>query len=159
MDKLKELPDSSPDIESDNIIKRYQRRPKQLEKLCLANFVAWCNCVKDEHADWSGDGSSVKGLDDFLPETSFDDNTDDDPISIYVTECQREPHEYKLKGGIKLVKRKKSRIIRSVRYNKDRDPENHFREQLMLYTPWRNETTDLRKECQTYTDDLNRLRI
>ena len=111
LDKLKELPDSSPDIESDNIIKRYQRRPKQLEKLCLANFVAWYNCVKDEHANRSENGSSVTGLDDFLPETSFDDNTDDDPININVTECQCEPHEYKLKGGIKLVKRKKPKII------------------------------------------------
>ena len=72
--------------------------------MCLANFVAWFNCVKDEHGDWSGDGSSVTCLDDFLPETSFDDNTDDDPISVNVTECQCEPHEYKLKGGIKLVK-------------------------------------------------------
>ena len=44
MDKIKELPDQSLDIESDNVIKRYQRRPKQLEKLCLAGFVAWFNC-------------------------------------------------------------------------------------------------------------------
>ena len=41
LDKLKELPDNSPDIESDNIIRRYQRRPKTLGKLCLADFVAW----------------------------------------------------------------------------------------------------------------------
>ncbi|CAB3991404.1 Hypothetical predicted protein [Paramuricea clavata] len=33
MDKIKELPDHSVDIESDNIIKRYQRRPKKLENL------------------------------------------------------------------------------------------------------------------------------
>jgi len=46
MDRLQELPDSSEDIESDNLIKRYQRRPKQLEELCLADFVAWYNCVK-----------------------------------------------------------------------------------------------------------------
>lgn len=158
LDKLKELPDSSPDIESYNIIKRYQRRPKQLENLCLANFVAWYNCVKDEHADSSRNRSSVTGLDDFLPETSFDDNTDDDPISINVTECQCEPHEYKLKGGMKLVKRKKPKIIRSVRYNKDKDPENHFREQLMLYTPWRNETTDLIKQCQTYQERFEQVK-
>ena len=43
LDKLKELPDNSADIESNNIIKCYQRRPKQLEKLCLADFVAWFN--------------------------------------------------------------------------------------------------------------------
>ena len=51
LDKLKELPDNSTDVESDNIIKRYQRRPKQLEKLCLADFVAMFNCVKDEQGD------------------------------------------------------------------------------------------------------------
>ena len=47
MDKIKELPDNSCDIESDNIIKRYQRRPKQLENLCLADFVAWYNCKSE----------------------------------------------------------------------------------------------------------------
>ncbi len=47
MDKIKELPDNSCDIESDNIIKRYQQRPKQLENLCLADFVAWCNCKSE----------------------------------------------------------------------------------------------------------------
>ena len=43
LDKLKELPDNSADIESNNVIKCYQRKPKQLEKLCLADFVAWFN--------------------------------------------------------------------------------------------------------------------
>ena len=40
MDKIRELPDKSFDIESDNVIKRYQRRHKKLENLCLADFVA-----------------------------------------------------------------------------------------------------------------------
>ena len=40
MDKIKELPDNSIDIESDKVIKRYQRRPKQMENVCLADFVA-----------------------------------------------------------------------------------------------------------------------
>ena len=44
MDKCRELPDNSIDIESDNVIKRYQQRPKKLENLCLADFVAWYNC-------------------------------------------------------------------------------------------------------------------
>ena len=36
------------------------------------------------------------------------------------------------KGQImELVNRKKPKIIRSVRYNKDKDPEKHFGEQLM----------------------------
>ena len=48
-DALNELPDDSPDIESDNAIKRYQRRPRALEKLCLADFVAWYDCIKDKN--------------------------------------------------------------------------------------------------------------
>ena len=47
MDEIKELPNNSCDIESDNIIKRYQRRPKQLENVCLADFVAWYNCKSE----------------------------------------------------------------------------------------------------------------
>ena len=50
---------------------------------------------------------------------------------------------------MKLVKRRKPKIIRSVRYHKDKDPENHYREQLMLYALWRKESTDLIKDCQT----------
>ena len=43
MDKIKERPDNLGDIESDDIIKRYQQRPKQLENVRLADFVAWYN--------------------------------------------------------------------------------------------------------------------
>ena len=38
---IEELSDSSEDTESDNLIKRYKRRPKKLEELCLADFAAW----------------------------------------------------------------------------------------------------------------------
>lgn len=37
---LKELPKASTSVESDSTIKRYQRRPKSMSKLCLADFVA-----------------------------------------------------------------------------------------------------------------------
>jgi hypothetical protein len=39
------LPDNFENIESDNLIKRYQRRPNQLEHVCLAEFAAGYNCV------------------------------------------------------------------------------------------------------------------
>ena len=55
---------------------------------------------------------------------------------------------------MKLVRRKKPKIIRSVRYHKDKDLENHYREQLMLYTPWQNESTDVINNCQTYQERL-----
>ena len=40
------MPDKSTDIESD-VIKRYQRRLQHLDNVCLADFAAWFNCVKD----------------------------------------------------------------------------------------------------------------
>lgn len=30
-----------------------------------------------------------------------------------------------------------------MRFHKDKDPENYYREQLVLYYPWRNECKDL----------------
>ena len=45
-------------------------------------------------------------------------------------------------------------IIRSVRFNKNKDPENYCREQIMLYSVWRNETTDLLKDSDNYQDQF-----
>ena len=144
MDRIKELPDNSIDIESDNVIKRYQRRPKKLENVCLADFLAWYNC-KIESNEQRHLKASSSSADDYLP----DDNLDDDVSHLQQT-CEKD--EYEMKGGIMLVKRKKPRIIRSVRFNKNKDPENYCREQIMLYTAWRNETTDLLKDFQTHQD-------
>ena len=152
MDKIKELPDHSVDTESDNIIKRYQRRPKKLENLCLADFVAWFNCKSD-----SNQKSKLKSnsplIDDYLTESNFDDNVDDDLSDKEQKILENDDNdEYEMKGGMTLVKRQKPRIIRSVRFNKTKDPENYCREQIMLYTAWRNENTDLLKDFETYQD-------
>ena len=123
LDKIKELPNNSTDIESDNIIKRYQRRSHNLDHLCLADFVAWFNCVKDKHSD--NNTSNCKTSDtsgDFLLETDLNDNVDDDPPDE--NSGINDTTEYKLKGGMKLVKRKRAKIIRSIRCNKEKDPEN-----------------------------------
>ena len=47
-------------------------------------------------------------------------------------------------------RRKKERIIRYVNYSKKKDPENHYRERLML--PWRNEETDVKGDCDSYQE-------
>lgn len=59
---------------------------------------------------------------------------------------------------MKLVRRKKPKIIQSVRYHKDKDLENHYREQVMLYTPWRNESTDVINNCQTYQEQFEQIK-
>ena len=91
---------------------------------------------------------NASALNDCLPENDFDDNVDDDLTGDETEICK----ECELKGGLKLVKRHKPKIIRSVRFNKNKDPENYSREQLMLYTSWRNENKDLIQNCKTYQE-------
>ena len=74
IEKLRDLPDSSDNVESDNLIKRYHRRPHQLKNLCLADFAAWYNCIKQN----SNPNKAPQTSDDFLPENDFEDNFDDD---------------------------------------------------------------------------------
>lgn len=57
-----------------------------------------------------------------------------------------------MRGGFKIVKRRRSRIVRSIRFDKDKDPENYYREQLMLYYPWRSEGKDLLGSSLSYQE-------
>ena len=97
--------------------------------MCLTEFAAWYDCV---HHKPKPSNNEIQN--DFLPECDFDLNQ----------------KEYQLKGGLTLVKRSTPKVIRSVRFNKVKDPENDFREQLMLYTPWRNELQDLLGTFKSY---------
>ena len=95
------------------------------------------NCVNDNtrlYVQKKSDGN-------FLPETDFHNNVDEDPFDE--SDETDDITEYQLKGGMKDDKRK--------------DPENYCREQLMLYTPWRNEQKDLIKDCKTYQERHNQV--
>ena len=50
------------------------------------------------------------------------------------------------------------RIIRYVRYNKKKDPENYCREHLMLFSPWRNEQKDILASFATFEVHYNSLK-
>ena len=50
----------------------------------------------------------------------------------------------------KTKKRSIARVIRSVWFNKEKDPEKHYRELIMLFTPWRNEEIDLLANSSSY---------
>ena len=39
-----------------------------------------------------------------------------------------------------------------MNYKQKLDPENYYRERLLLYTPWRHEETDLYHGKQTYAE-------
>ena len=95
------------------------------------------NCIRDKDSSFN-----ISNLQDgYLPENDFHENTDDDPDNS--DEHLEASVEYQMRGGYKIVKLRKPRIVRSIRFHKDKDPENYYREQLMLYYPWRNERKDL----------------
>ena len=79
---LDELPAESTDVESDNVIQRYSKRPKQLSKFCLADYVSKVDIiypkgnkapekVNDKNDDDRGDSSSSNESEDSLD----DDNS------------------------------------------------------------------------------------
>ena len=88
----------------------------------------------------------------FIEEIDEDFSCDNNDTALQV-------EELRIGNGFKLVKRKKGKIIRSVRFNKENDRENYFKEQLMLYTPWRNELNDLIEGFETYADRYERVQF
>ena len=77
---LDELPAESTDVESDNVIQRYSKRPKQLSKFCLADYVSKVDIIKgnkvpekvnDKNDDDRCDSSSSNESEDSL----VDDNS------------------------------------------------------------------------------------
>ena len=71
----------------------------------------------------------------------------DEPDSLIDNESGKINIE--LKNGVTIKQRKSYRVIRYVRFNKKNDSENYYRERLMLFRPWRNET-DLKGKHETY---------
>ena len=146
---LDELPAESTDVESENVIQRYSKRPRQLGKLCLADYVSKVDITYPK-----GNKFSEK-VDDTNDDDSFVNTSSDESDDIFDDNIQSSDLLFEAKNGTKYKKRKVPRIIRYVKYNRKRDPENYFREQLMLFVPWRNEQKDLIGSFGTYEARYN----
>ncbi len=133
--KLDELPDSSTDIVADNEIKRYSRRLKCLENWCLADYISQLEVVYPKDDETHPDDQDVNDDDNDI---DSDELFSDDKTLVV------------LKNGIKIRQRKNFKVIRYVRFNCKSDEENHYREKILLFLPWRNEATDLLSSYTTY---------
>ena len=129
---LNEMDDDSEEICTTGLVERYTKRPRSLEHVSLADWVAWY----DLHSKPYTKKSDELDLDNLPLETNIDDNNDDDEEDV----CEKQ----------KIKKRSKARIIRSVCFNKEVDPEKHYRELIMLFTAWGNEKIDLIGNCSSY---------
>ena len=130
---IKEMEDDCEDIYTTGLLQRYAKRPVSLEHLTLADWAAWYDSCGKPYVK----KSFQKDADNLPLETANDDENDDE-LSDENTISK------------KHKKRSKARIIRSVWFNREKDPEKHFRELIMLFTPWRNEQTDLLAYCSSY---------
>ena len=155
---LDELPAESTDIESSNVIQRYSKRPKQLSKFCLADYVSKVDVIYPK-GDKLPEKFEEKNDDEIDESSSSDENENclQDENNAY--DSHTSVLLYEAKNGTKYKKRKVPRIIRYVRYNKKNDSENYYREQLMLFIPWRNEEKDLISGFETFEAHYKALKI
>ena len=140
MEDIKKMDPESTDVMSSNILTGYKKRSqKHFSKYTLADFVSEIRITFP----------NAKAREDY-----YEANTDD-----YTLEEKEQDDDGQVlleyNNGIKFKRRQVPRIIRYVNYNRDRDPENYFRERLMLFYPWKNENTDLKGRFKSFENSYN----
>ncbi|XP_070548911.1 uncharacterized protein [Ptychodera flava] len=150
---LENTPADSTDIESDNLIKRYARRPKSLDNWCLADYASKLQVTYPKK-----DNSEPSHVNDDNPEIVNNSDTEDLATSVIPN---TDKINISLRNGITIRERQNHCIIRSVNYSKKVDYENYCREKLLLYMPWRDENTDLYDGCNTFQQsyEINKYKI
>ena len=140
---IQNMKDDSEDIECSNLLTRYSERPIKLTDMTLAEYAAHYDTTKPIFISRSLASSTVDNL---IPERRQSDNEENVDLinSTSVSDSSKNPHTKELK------RRKTPRIIRYVHFNIDTDPEKYYREQIMLFHPWRDEQNDILGESQTY---------
>ncbi|XP_061173328.1 uncharacterized protein LOC133182501 [Saccostrea echinata] len=146
--ELEKLNATSTDIECSNIVKRYAKRPKQLENWCLADYVSQIDVVFPKEN--TNELSEMETNDDEMHQSENEESGSDTE-----GEFKDDSTLVVLKNGIKIKRRKTPRVIRYVRYSLKTDQENYYREKLMLFTPWRNESSDLLCGQQSFEQSFN----
>ena len=141
LSEIEKMSDESEEIHSGGLLKRYVERPDILQNITLADWAAWYDtCGQNNYRK-----TNKKADIDNLPVETENENNDDEVLDNENSLTSVSP-----KNSIK--KRSQARIIRSVWFNKDAQPEKHYRELIMLFTPWRNEQTDLMGNFSSYQE-------
>ena len=116
MSEIEEMQDECEEIHLGGLLKRYAERPALLQNVTLADWAAWYDSSSKHHQKKSN--ASQIDLDNLPTESLIDDETNDDDFCDTNT-----TDKLKTKSGIK--KRINSRIIRSVWFNCEAQPEKH----------------------------------
>ena len=114
----------SVDILLSGLIEHYMQRCDELDETCLAKFAAWYEFQSSKRI--------TKTNPDFEEE-----NMEDEGASLVDN-----PRLFPLKDTGFMRLRRKAKVIRFRRYSIIQDEVNFYREQLMLFVPWRTDTCD-----------------
>ena len=139
MEDIKKLDPESTDVMSTNMITSYEKRSqKHFSSYTLADFLAEITITFP----------NAQSKEDYYGANSDDFPTEKEEDSEGIILLQ-------FRNGITFKRRQVPRIIRYVNYNKDKDRENYYRERLMLFYPWKNETEDLKGTYSSYEESYN----
>ena len=107
----------------------------------LANFAAKLNIV---YPKGFADDESTNDMDNDLPCNEDDEDNDQ---SVILLHCS---------NGVIFKKCQKARIIWYVNCSIKKDPENFYRERLVLFYLWKNESVDLIAGSKSYVDSYKK---
>ena len=141
---LKKMDPEDEDIKQANNIDKYAYRPKQLNTMCLADFVAMTDIVKKYTPIQSDDEQSINEYSS--EEENNSDNNNNDLKHLFPIQ---------LSYNQILKYRKKCKVIRFVNYKYKIDPENYCREKLLLYIPWKENELNLLQNFTNYIEAYN----
>ena len=154
---LDELPAESTNIESDIIVQRYCKRPTQLKKFSFADYVSKVDVIYP-NGNKLPETVEYRNDDSISDDNSSDENESSDGEALIENKSTASDLIHIAKNGTKYKYRKAPKAIRYVRYNQTKDPENYYREQLMLFLPLRNEHKDLLGSFETYRAHYNTMK-
>ena len=135
---LQKLEPGSKDVFVQGLIDTYINRPEDMKNVCLADFASLYNVSKKQT-------NNVQITENSDDEDVIDEEIDEKSIAL------------KMKNGKGWIKRRtKKKIIRFRKFKLHQDPENYYREHLMLFLPWSNEEEDLIHINHEETLELNK---
>jgi hypothetical protein len=126
--ELKQLDNDSTDIAYPSLVDKYANRPFELDDLSLAQFVAWYEPIRPANvAPEDVDDDNPKPDESmFFPKEVVDEQIIEEDLEDIDDDAEAPAYK----------KRRRAKIIRYVRYSLSKDPDNFYREQLLLFHPW-----------------------
>ena len=127
---LEAMDEEDTNVDSSNLVKRYSKRPKKLERISLAEWAAWYDTSgrkkPEQDPDEDIDGTPIQDL-----RPLYEENEEDFPIGSATNDMTSQK------------RRKKARVIRCPWFDVKVHEDHHYRELIMLFTPWRDEEVDI----------------